>query len=81
MKEREREREREREEENRYFYGEYIFILCICPLFLALFSNLSSSRCCWISNNNTPDVPCTPNTQETHQQPSEFDLTITSPVI
>ena len=36
---------------------------------------------CWISNNNTLDLPCTPNAQEAHQQPFEFEFTITIPVI
>ena len=36
---------------------------------------------CWISNNNTLDIPCTPNAQEARRPLFEFDFTITSPVI
>ena len=36
---------------------------------------------CWISNNNTLDIPCTPNAQEARRPLFEFDFTITIPVI
>ena len=36
---------------------------------------------CWISNNNTLDIPCTPNAQEARQQPFESDFTIAIPVV
>ena len=45
--------------------------------------NLStlSNTLCWISNNNTLDIPCTPNAQEARRPLSEFDFTISIPVI
>ena len=36
---------------------------------------------CWISNNNTLDIPCTPNAQEARRQLLKFDFTITISVI
>ena len=36
---------------------------------------------CWISNNNTLDITCTPNAHEARQPLVEFDFTITIPVI
>ena len=36
---------------------------------------------CWILNNNTLDITCTPNVQEARRHLFEFDFTITIPVI
>ena len=44
-------------------------------------TNKDMKTYCWISNNDTLDIPCTPDTQGTRWPLFEFDFTITIPVI
>ena len=42
---------------------------------------ITHNKNCWISNNNTLDLPCTPSAQGKRQQPFKFNLTITISLI
>ena len=53
----------------------------VCLFYFILITVSLCRPICWISNNNTLDIPCTPNAQEARRQPFEFNFTITIPVI
>ena len=54
----------------------YFLLLIFVNMLLFVDLQKWNRRFCWISNNNTLDIPCTPNAQEARWQSFEFDFAI-----
>ena len=59
----------------------YISYVDIVFVFLTMMKMVSNVLSCWVSNNNTLEIPCTPNAQEARRPLFEFDFTTTIPLI